>query len=198
MKNIFKLGSVFMAIALLISTLLLSGVFASAEQKNLLVNGDFKVTDMAAEDFGWADGGISKADSTLSSGSFTLKNGNSGAKGLYQAIAFDTAKEYTLSLDVTVTSGTLDIRLYDQTGKTKIASVAEYAAGTTGNQTVKFTPGEGAARIYLGGSNALFTITSAVLTDGSTEETTTASASETEATAAATETTATAAATEAE
>ena len=199
MKNIFKLASVFMAIALLVSTLLLTGALVSAGEKNLLVNGDFKVLpDVGAakpydvENFGWKDGGIIAGESTFADGSFTLKNGNSGAKGFYQDIAFDSTKEYTLTLDVTVSSSTLDIRLYDSTGKSNLKSIVKYDAGTAGKQTVKFTPVDGAARIYLGGSNALFTITSAVLTDGSTEETTAASASETEVTVTEAEPTATA------
>lgn len=42
MKNIFKLGSVFMALALVISTLLFTGVFASAEPDwQLIYDGSF-------------------------------------------------------------------------------------------------------------------------------------------------------------
>ncbi len=134
---------------------------------NLFINGDFMVTNSSDSNFGWKDGGVDKGagQSTFSAGSFYIDNGNSGTKALYQMINFVPGTTYTLTLDVNV-SGTvpMEIRLYN--GSTKTMTPATIAVGTSGTQTFTFTPATAADRIYLSGTDAKYTITRAVLTDG--------------------------------
>ncbi len=152
---------------------------------NLFINGDFAVTNTSASDFGWKDGGVDKGagQSTFNAGSFYIDNGNSGTKALYQMINFVPGTTYTLTLDVNVSGSVpMEIRLYN--GSTKTETPATIAVGTSGTQTFTFTPSQAADRIYLSGTDAKYTITRAVLTDGTTGgETTTYTVSVTNGTA---------------
>lgn len=131
---------------------------------NLLKNGDFMITDSGNSNFGWVfPSGMNRTETSV--GSFSIKNGNSGSKGMYQDVSLTAGTQYTLSLNLNVASGPLDIRLYNSTAGT-YTSVGSVPAGTNGTYTCTFTAAAGDNRIMLGGYQMDYTITSASLTAG--------------------------------
>ena len=131
---------------------------------NLLKNGDFMITDSGNSNFGWVfPGGMNRTET--SAGTFSIKNGNSGSLGMYQDVALTAGTQYTLSLNLNVASGPLDIRLYNSTAGT-YTSVGSVPTGTNGTYTCTFTAAAGDNRIMLGGYQMDYTITSASLTAG--------------------------------
>ena len=188
MKNIFKLGSVFMAIALLISTLLLSGVFASAEQKNLIVNGDF--SDGLN---GWTYS--SYEDDWSVSGGKLIALANHGSKDDSLSPSFTEALKgettYTLHVDISDLSGACVLRVNLDNNH----EIADSPITATGDYTFTTYASTDLFKIKVllpkNNSGATATFDNFILVEGDKIE------SETTATGAATETTASASETEA-
>ena len=202
MKNIFKLGSVFMALALVLSTLLFAGVFASAEPDWQLVWSGAIDTEIVQAADGTATLGVAALDEAVaaelanydatkfkveSNATFTSGDGayacwsffvpNNGAQ-LWSAVVNEApSTEITSSVDV-------EIADIDETWKFGI--VGEGGSGT-------FVATEFALYAYREAGSTETTATAAV-----TETTATAAATEAEPTVTEAEPTATATATEAE
>ena len=123
---------------------------------NLLINGDFKVTNTGDSKFGW---NVSKTDTknnVYSDGSFYIDNGNTDSKAMYQTVSFIPGHSYTLSCTIPSTSKNLKLSL---DGSTYIKT------DINGDFSYTFTATEGMDRVLIGASNSTYTITSAVLVD---------------------------------
>ena len=188
MKNIFKLTSVFLTIALLVSVLLISGSLVSAEQKNLITNGDFSDglngwTYSAYED-----------DWTVTNGKLVAL-ANHGSKDDSLSPSFTEALKgettYTLHVEITDLSGACVVRVNLDNNH----EIADSPITATGDYTFTTYASVDLFKIKVllpkNNSGATATFDNFILVEGDKIESETTAASATEATETATEATGT-------